>query len=224
MQNYFLFFKNNIYYDNIYMVVELKKKKFFKDKKTMIIQIILFFILLGCFVFVGTRNYSKKVLKDSVRFDKEFNVGKDNVFVYVTASDAYKHVQEDNAIIIFGLKNSKWVSSYVKIVNDVANKVGIDKIYYFDITADREDRNGSYQSIVKYLEDYITYLDDGRANLYAPTILVKKDGLIYYFNDDTALSKGMITAEEYWNEYHKNLAINELTDVFNYYVGEKDGE
>ncbi len=203
------------------MVINLKKKKIFKDRKTMIIQIILFFILIGCFVFVGTRNYNKKTEKDSVRFHREFKIGEENVYKYLTATDAYKYVQSDNAIILFGIKNSKWVSSYAKIVNEAALESNIDEIYYFDITEDREDKNGSYQSIVKYLKDYITYLDNGRANLYAPALLVKKNGLIFYFNDETALSKGMITADEYWTEDQRNLSLNELKEVFNYY---KEGD
>lgn len=200
----------------------MKKNKIwiFKSIKQMITTIILFCIFMMGFIYYGSKDYTKNEVTDSEKFVSEHKeVVGDNVFSYINSSDAYTYVKQDDVLLLFGIRNSNWVGYYANILNEVAKEVGINKIYYYDITDDRKDANATYESIVQYLKDYATHLDDGKVNLYGPTLLIKKDGIITYFDDETSLIKGNFTAEEYWNNYQINLKKATLKVALQDYLG-----
>ena len=199
----------------------------FKNTREMIISIILFIAFISGFIYIGTKDYTSNKVIDNQKFNKEHKEVKDNdnIFVYIDSSSALDYVKKDNVIVLFGIKNSDWVGYYANVVNEVAKEVGISEIYYYDITEDRKDKNAIYEIIVQYLENYITYLDDQTANIYAPALLIKKNGLIKYFNDDTALIKGKITSSDYWNEYNTDLMKERLKiELVSYLEENIDGE
>ncbi|MDE5539015.1 MAG: hypothetical protein K2J20_00840, partial [Bacilli bacterium] len=76
------------------------------------------------------------------------------------------------------------------------------------------NQNGTYQSIVLRLKDYIRTLDTGKQELYAPTLVMVKDGEIVAYDDETSINIGSITPEVYWNEYNTGLKINHLKTMF----------
>ena len=199
----------------------MKKKKFFKSKTQMIIYIILFVIFIVLLIYFGTLENTTKKTSDSDKFKNEYKeVNEDNVFVYLNAQDTLNYIKNDNVIILFGYKNSSFVGYYANILNDVAKKVGIEKIYYYDLTEDRKIKNGTYQSIVNYLKDYAVSLDDGSKNIYAPSLLVKNDGIITYFDDEDAIVHGETNANDYFDNYRTNLKKitlqKALEDYLNY--------
>ena len=203
----------------------MKKYGIFKSKTEMIVCITLFLLFIIGFIYFGTKDYSVEKISDSEKFVSEHKeVVSDNVFTYINCSDAYTYIKKDKVLVLVGVRNSDWVGYYANILNEVAKEVGISQIYYYDITDDRKEANGTYESIVQYLKDYVTYLDDGKANLYGPTLIVKKDGVITYFDDETALVKGNMTAKNYWSNYQINLKKATLTRVLKDYLGVNDGE
>ena len=200
----------------------MKKKSIwiFKSTEQMIVSIILFVLFIVGFIFIGTMDFSKKEVNDNEKFASEYKdvIDKDNVYTYVNSQDAYVEIKKDDVLILFGIKNSEWVGYYANILNSVAKDNNIDKIYYYDITEDRDNKNATYQSIVNYLSDYITHLDDGTINLYGPTFFAKKAGKVIYFDDSNAFISGNISASDYWNEYQTNLQKLTLNTVLNDYV------
>ena len=97
----------------------------------MVIYIIIFFILIGGFIYLGTIDYDE-TLPDNLEFAREFSlVDEDNVFAYANANDALLVANGTKGIVLFGT-NNEWVNYYASIVNKVAKEVGIDKIYYYD--------------------------------------------------------------------------------------------
>lgn len=177
----------------------------------MIFSIIFFILFMIGFIYFGKKDYSVNQISDSDKFVSEHKeVVKDNVFTYINVADAYNYVRKDDVLLLIGIKNSNWVGYYANILNEVAKEVGITQIYYYDITEDRQEANGTYESIVQYLKNYISYLDDGKMNLYGPTMVIKKNGIITMFDDETAIIKGNITAEEYWSNYQTGLKKNTL--------------
>ncbi len=195
-------------YVRIKLVKKMKKNKIwiFKSTKQMVVSLILFCIFMAGFVYFGTKDYSVNEITDSEKFVNEHKeVVGDNVFTYINNTDAYSYIKRHDVLILFGIRNSDWVGYYANILNEIAKEVGIEKIYYYDITDDRKDANATYESIVYYLKDYVMHLDDGKMNLYGPTLLIKKNGVITYFDDETATVKGSMTASEYWDNYHINL-------------------
>ena len=147
-------------------------------------------------------------------------VNSDNVFIYLNAQDTLNYIKNDNVIILFGYKNSSFVGYYANILNDVAKKVGIEKTYYYDITEDRKNKNGSYESIVEYLKDYVITFDDGSKNIYAPSFFIKINGVVSLYDDEDAFIKGYSNAGDYFDNYRTNLKKitlqKALEDYLNY--------
>ena len=196
----------------------MKKKKFFKSKTQMIIYIILFIIFIVLFIYFGTLENTTKKTSDSDKFKNEYKeVNEDNVFVYLNAAETLDYIKKDNILILFGMKNNSFVGNYANILNEVAKNVGIEKIYYYDLTEDRKIKNGTYQSIVNYLKDYAVSLDDGSKNIYSPSLLVKNDGIITYFDDEDAIVHGETNANDYFDNYRTNLKKITLKSVLEDY-------
>lgn len=206
--------------------MDKKKIWIFKSNTQMVVSIILFILFIIGFIYISTIDFSKKTVNDNEKFANEYKdiIDKDNIFVYVNSQDAYTYIKRDNVIILFGIKDSKWVGYYANVLNTVAKDNGIDQIYYYDITKDRSNKNGTYQSIANYLSDYITHLDDGTVDLYGPTLFIKKDGVVLYFDDSNAFISGNISPEDYWNEYQTNVQKTTLTNILKDYVVMENGK
>lgn len=189
-----------------------------KVKRTL--QGILFILIIIAFIYIGTRDFSTKVIVDNEKFDSEYsNVSKDNVFVYVNAQDVYTKMKSGNAVIFMGFPSNKWSGYYANLLNEAAKQVGIREILYYDFKSDRENKNATYQSIVLKLANYAPTLDDGTQDIYAPTLIVIKKGKIMYYDNETAINIGNIKPENYWDDYRKGIKISNLRVMFEDYLG-----
>lgn len=184
-----------------------------------ILQVILFVLIIGAFIFVGTRDFTKKVTVDNERFDKEYsNVSKDNVFVYANAQDVYTRFKNGNAVVFMGFPSNKWSGYYAEMLNTAAKESGIKEILYYDFKKDREEKNATYQSIVLKLSSYTYTNDNGTQNIYAPTMFIIKDGKVMYFDNETSIMKGNLSPDDYWNENIKAVQINNFKMMFQDYL------
>ena len=187
-------------------------------KVKLILQGILFVLIIVGFIYIGTRDFSEKVVVHNERFDADYtNVSKDNVFKYVNAVEVYAALK-GNAIIFMGYPSNVWSGYYANILNEAAKDSGITEILYYDFYEDRENRNGTYQSIVLSLSNYLVTLDDGTEEIYAPTLVIVKNGRIMTFDNETAFTKGNITPEVYWDEYQSGIKYNKFKTMFQEYL------
>ena len=99
---------------------------------------------------------------------------------------------------------------YAKILNDVGKEVGIDKIYYYDFLKDRDEANGTYETIVNKLSVYAPVNDEGIQNISAPTVIIVKNGGIIGYFDDTAIIRGNITPDIYYNENQEAIVYEQF--------------
>lgn len=197
--------------------IYVKNEKLFKNKWQMFIYCILFVILIGAFIYLGTLDYDDS-LPDNEQFAADFSlVSEDNVFEYINASKALMIANGSKGIVLFGTKN-EWVNYYAYIINEVAKEVGIDTIYYYDFIENRQENNGTYEAIVEKLSDYVTYNDYGVAEIYAPTLLVVSDDEILLFDTETSFIRGDVSPSEYWNSYNEMVKIEELRAIFLKYL------
>lgn len=182
-------------------------------------QGLLFVLIIAAFIFVGTRDFSKKIEVDNERFDLEYsNVSKDNVFVYANAQDVYTRFKNGNAIVFMGFPSNKWSGYYAELLNTAAKEVGISEILYYDFKKDRENKNATYQSIVLKLSSY-TYTNDVNVqNIYAPTMFIIKNGKVLYFDNETAITIGNLNPANYWNEDNKTMQLNKFKSMFMEYM------
>ncbi len=197
--------------------IKIKNKKFFKNKIQMVIYIILFVFLLCMFVILGKMDYHEEI-SDAEQFALDFNqVSKDNVFKYVNTQDAYLELTGQNTIMLLG-HQTEWVNYYAKILNDVAKELGITQINYYDFLSDRSEANGTYEAIVNFLGNYVTYDDLGHGKIYAPLLVIVKNKRIIYVDDETSLIKGNKTPNKYWDEYQINRKKQELESALTKYL------
>ena len=198
--------------------IKVKHETLFKNKLQMVIYFILFAILIMAFIYIGMYDFNPE-LPDNERFAEEFNlVGEDNVYEYINATTALMVASGTKGIVLFGTINSEWVNYYASIVNDVAKEVGIDKIYYYDFFANREDNNGTYEAIVERLSGYVTYNDYSVADIYAPSLLVVCNDEVLLFDTETSFRSGNIAPSEYWNSLNIENKKSELREIFRTYL------
>ena len=117
-----------------------------------------------------------------------------------------------------GYPENAWSGYYANILNEAAKDSGIKEILYYDFYEDRENKNGTYQSIVLNLSNYLITLDDGTEDIYAPTLVIVKNGKIIAFDNETAFTKGNITPDIYWDEYQTGIKYNNFKTMFQEYL------
>ena len=177
------------------------KKKLFKNKIQMVIYILLFIILFALFIVVGQIDFKKEEEPEATQFSSLYNlVDKDNLFVFGDATDVLNILKGRSGVIFLAFPSNKWSNKYASILNEVAKEVNLDKIYYYDFKKDREESNGTYETVVNTLEMYVPIDDENNKNIQAPTIIIVKKGNIIAYFDEVTLMKGPITPNEYYNE------------------------
>ena len=207
--------------------MKVKKNKLFKSRAQMIIYIILTIIIMVLFVVIGTHDFNPNIETEGEQFNQVFtNVEKDNVFIFGDVTDVNSIIngKSEDAIILFGFKNNEWTSYYAEYINDVAIELGIKKVIYYDFELDRKEKNGTYETIVNSLDVYVTFNDYNTADIYAPTLVVVKDGEVIAFINETSLRNGNVTPEIYWDQYKVEEFKSTLRTIFNEYLkGQQNG-
>lgn len=170
-----------------------------KKKRVLIIVIIAFIALISITLFFLFYNKKATNNTDAIKFSEEYNIDKDNVFIYKTLEDINKILEHGTGIVYLGFPKCPWCKGYVPYLNEVAKIENIDKIYYFDIYSDRLNNSKEYQYTVKLLNDYLQYDEEGSKKIYVPAVIAVNKGKIVGFDDETAYdTKGYETPEEYW--------------------------
>ena len=192
-----------------------KRKKDFRDY----LNYFLIIVLLICFIVIGKQNYPKNSQKEEKTPVNTVGIEKDNIFNQISANDVLKKINEGNILVLFALTNSKNTNYYANALNDVAKELEIDNIYYYDISTDRKNSNGTYGLIVETLNGMLEQDDQGKLNIYAPSFLIMKDNEIILFDQMERL-KGDTKEEDYWNEFNTNLKKSYFKAGLNNYLKE----
>ena len=183
-----------------------------------ILYIIAFSLAIGAFIYLGNLEYGdeKKILSDSEKFANEYNISKNNPFVYVNSKKVLELLENGSGYLLIGFSSDEWTKEYVKYLYETVSDLNISEVYYYDVLKDRTEMTKNYEKILTKLENYLVNTDAKESYLFVPKFLVIKDGVIIYENDRTALIKGKITPEGYWtannildfkNEISANLIL-----------------
>ncbi len=197
----------------------MKKKKLFKNKTQMIIYLILYIVCIGLFVFIGNINYKDSSETESKKFSNIYHdVPDENLYVFASATDVLNIVNGRSGVVLLGFPKNKWTKYTAVYLNEVAMEMGIDKIYYYDFLADRDESNGTYETIVNKLNVYTSVSDEGKTDLNAPTVLIVKEGEVIAYFDETAIIKGNTTPEDYYTENAIALTKNMFKKALEDYI------
>ena len=182
-----------------------EKKTFFKNKVQMVIYLVLSAICIALFIVIGTTDYKPSQKEEALKFSSIFNlVSENNVYEFCNATDVLEIINGRNGIILMGFNKNKWTNYYASILNNAALELNVDKICYYDFLKDREENNGTYETIVRKLSNFAPSNDEEIQDIMAPTVLMIKNGYIIAYIDETAYRSGSITAENYYTEERMN--------------------
>lgn len=187
-----------------------------KEKKIFIIGAILVVLgLILSYFFLIKKDDNKE--SDREKFKSEYtNVTSDNPFVYRNVDQIINILEKGTGVVYLGFPECPWCQAYVPYVEEVAKKVGIDKVYYFNIKEDRKNNTEEYQKIVKILDVYLPNDDEGNKRIYVPAIIIVQNGKIIEFDDETSKdTKGYKTPEEYWKNENLDALKTKLEKSFN---------
>ncbi len=196
--------------------MNVKKKKMTLVQK--IFYIFSFIFLIGVFIYLGTKDYTpKKTETDAQIFTKEYGITEDNVFTERDSKTILELLNSGSGIIFIGFPENIWSASIADILNESAKKMNIDTIYYYNLEQDRKEHNYYYEHMIEILMPYLKVLDNEDVDIYAPTVLIVKNGEVIYFDDETSIVMGDMTVANYWTEtktYQKGLEYMQAMNEF----------
>jgi len=190
-----------------------------KNKKTIIISsIVVLLLIVGLVLFLVFKKnkINKNIDEEKIKFAEEYKTTKDNVFTYRTIEEINKILKNGTGLVFLGFPECPWCRGYVPIINEVAKKEGLEKIYYFNIYEDRKNNTEEYQEMVKLLKGFLRYDDEGNERIYAPSLIAVKNGKILEF-DDTRYwdNKKYDSAEEFWQSADLKPMKEKITKMIN---------
>ena len=178
----------------------------YMKKTTTAVLIILFALSPVLFLQCRGKNTdtsnSEPWTPDSEKFALEYPlVGSDNIFVYRSIEQTVEILENGTGIVFLGFKECSWCQLYAVFLNDVAQEMKMNRIFYCDIREDRQNNTESYQRIVQLLHGQLQYDDEGRERVFVPDVTIIDSGMIIARDFETSkYTLGYETAEEYWNE------------------------
>ena len=185
----------------------------------MIIYILLFVIIIALFIIIGKTDFQKDIDTEGKKFHALYSlVEDDNLYVFADATKVLEIIKGRSGIVLMGFPTNKWTNYYASILDDASKEVGVDKIYYYDFQQDRDESNGTYETIVNKLKMYVPVNDEGIQDIQAPTVLIVKDGEVIAYFDDTSIIRGDITPDVYYTEYQKSLTYEGFKTALLEYV------
>ena len=177
------------------------------------VVILVILIISSYFIFFK----KDKNITDAEKFAKEYTkLSSDNVFTYRSLKEVNKMLEKGTGVVYLGFPECPWCQEYVKYIEEIAKKVGIDKVYYSNVLEDRSNNTEEYQTTIKLLKDYLPNDEEGNPRVYVPLVVVIKNGKVVIADYETAKdTKGYKDPEEYWaNEDLEGLKTR-LEKAFN---------
>lgn len=155
----------------------------------------------------GSMNESSKMIYPTVEVSEE------NPIRYLSDDEAVKKMKEGSGLFYFGFSSCPWCRSMIPVLLKAASNTNLGEINYIDIknirdqlTLDDDDKvvvtdegTNGYQELLRVMDSVLEpyYLknkegkniDTKEKRLYAPTVVVVKDGKILDIHVDTVKSQ-----------------------------------
>ena len=176
------------------------------------------------FIYLGTKDYNVSVqhLSDQESFTQEFGITSDNIYDYKTADEILEIMNTGTGVIFFAFPENTWSHTYAALLNDVAKYYGMNEIFYYNFLNDRSMNNSYYENIVKKLNAYVPVLDNGTRDIYAPTMIMVKNGETIAYDDETSIPHGDTSVDDYWTHDKQESKKVELGVYFERLLEDKN--
>lgn len=171
-------------------------------KKLVIVLIGIIIVIAILAMLLYMKPAKQKTKTDAKKFADEYTqVGENNLFVYRSASEIIKILKNGTGVVYLGFPECNWCQAYVKYLDEVAQEVGISKIYYYNILKDRENNTKEYQEMVSLLSGHLQYDDEGNERIYVPNVSFHVEGkLIANDYESSKDTHNLKEPKDYWTE------------------------
>lgn len=166
-----------------------------------ILKVVIYAVIV-CALIYGAYELGMANRSDAVRFANEYTeVSNNNVFVYRTADEIVKILENGTGAVFLGFPECPWCQRYAKYLNEVAKDVNLDVIYYCNIYEDRLNNTEAYQKIVALLGDSLDYDAEGNHRIFVPDLTIVYKGEIKCHDNETSMiSSDENTPDAYWTD------------------------
>lgn len=182
-----------------------------------IVYFVLFIILALGFVYLGEKYKDNDKVKIYTINDYYENVDGE-LFEVVSGSKLINILRsKDNHLIMIGSSASVYSQKYIQEIQSIAKELNVEKIEYYDLKSDKNQKNSNYYEIRNLLDGFLTTTDGSERNLLAPSFYILKKGKVVYYNTETTAMKNTDNPGKYWTEAKEIEFSSEITVAINKY-------
>ncbi len=162
-----------------------------------------------------TENQPAQQASSAAQFQADYpGVADDNRFVVSTPDEVLKAFENGDGLIFLGFKECPWCQKLAPIVDEAAKAENLDKIYYLDIKAARENNDATYQKIIEKLKDHLRKDEQGNPRVYVPDVTAVRGGrLVGHFLQETTDGGETLTPDSYWTSERRAGAVEQLRQM-----------
>ncbi len=177
---------------------------------------VLFLIMIISFIYLSEKyagNSEPKVLTIN-----DYYIGiKSDVYEVVRGRILKSLLKDGKNLIFIGSSTSPYSIKYIEELNKIIEDKAIDKVFYYDLSNDKNQRNSNYYEIRDLLNGYLTVTDDNKSNLLAPSFYILDRGEVKYYNTETVAMKNTDSIDSYWTIEREVAFYNEVNAAINKY-------
>lgn len=141
------------------------------------------FLSLMFFMLMFTSCKKKEIINDYPSLDKN------TIIEYISGEDALNKIESNyTGIIVFGFKECPWCQACISHVDYVAKEKGYKEVFYLDIKDMRDNEESPERQIYLSIFEHIKEDIDNPEKIFAPTVVVFKDGKVTGYNMGTVES------------------------------------
>lgn len=186
-------------------------------------KIILLFVLLILFIWVGINHYSVNKNSQPSFIDKYETLKEPLALKEIEKDKVLAFMEHGSGILFFGFPECIWCQKYLPQLNEhlLSNNLNA---YYYNIYVDKKGDALFYDKVANLLkeaskkvgENLIHYNNEGRAVIYMPlTLFIKKGEIIAFESESNDISSKDFDPSTYWTKEKKEALKERLNKQFN---------
>ena len=172
---------------------------------------------MACAFVYLSEKYASNSERKIYKINDYYSENKNEYYEVISGTKMISLLRNGKNIIFIGSSSSIYSQKYIEEIDEVFNKLKIDKVYYYDLNNDKYQKNSNYYEIKELLKGYLVTTDDSDTNLLAPSLYIIDNGKVLYYNIETSAMKNNETIENYWSEEQEFIFQGEITNAINKY-------